>query len=224
MPLVVSGKEVMKVNVFQIVKENVTARQAADMYGLKVNRAGLACCPFHSDKTPSMKVDDRYFCFGCGETGDAVDLTVQLLGLGKRDAALRIASDFSLPIDDKPDKKRRKQLVLPKIRVDPQKEAEEWMDKAVRILIDYHWLLKDWEKRYAPQSMDDEDWHPLFCEALDQKTCVDYLLDELMSCSKTEFIDMKNCCGKEVERIEKRLSEAHSSGEKEAGRGTDGRC
>ena len=56
-------------NVFEVVKENVTARQAAEAYGLKVGRTGMACCPFHSDKSPSMKLDERYYCFGCGATG-----------------------------------------------------------------------------------------------------------------------------------------------------------
>lgn len=46
-------------NVFEVVKENVTARQAAEAYGLKVGRTGMACCPFHSDKSPSMKLDER---------------------------------------------------------------------------------------------------------------------------------------------------------------------
>ena len=41
-------------NVFEVVKENVTARQAAEAYGLKVGRTGMACCPFHSDKSPSI--------------------------------------------------------------------------------------------------------------------------------------------------------------------------
>ena len=56
-------------NVFEVVKENVTARQAAEAYGLKEGRTGMACCPFHSDKSPSMKLDERYYCFGCGATG-----------------------------------------------------------------------------------------------------------------------------------------------------------
>lgn len=43
-------------NVFAVVKENVTARQVAMQYGIKINRSGLACCPFHKDKTPSMKI------------------------------------------------------------------------------------------------------------------------------------------------------------------------
>ena len=71
-------------NVFEVVKENVTARQAAEAYGLKVGRTGMACCPFHSDKSPSMKLDERYYCFGCGATGDAVDLTAKLYCLLKR--------------------------------------------------------------------------------------------------------------------------------------------
>ena len=86
-------------NVFEVVKENVTARQAAEAYGLKVGRTGMACCPFHSDKSPSMKLDERYYCFGCGATGDAVDLTAKLFGIGLREAAVKLAEDFGLNYD-----------------------------------------------------------------------------------------------------------------------------
>ena len=86
-------------NVFEIVKENVTARQAAEAYGLKVGRTGMACCPFHSDMSPSMKLDERYYCFGCGATGDAVDLTAKLFGIGLREAAVKLAEDFGLNYD-----------------------------------------------------------------------------------------------------------------------------
>ena len=48
-------------NVFEVVKENVTARQAAEAYGLKVGRTGMACCPFHSDKSPSIKRGDIFY-------------------------------------------------------------------------------------------------------------------------------------------------------------------
>ena len=41
--------------VFEAVKQTVTARQAAENYGIDVNRAGKAKCPFHNDRTPSMK-------------------------------------------------------------------------------------------------------------------------------------------------------------------------
>ena len=61
-------------NVFEAVKQSVTTRQAAEHYGIHVNRNGMACCPFHHDKTPSMKLDQRYHCFGCGAVGYMVDI------------------------------------------------------------------------------------------------------------------------------------------------------
>ena len=42
---------------FEAVKEAVTARSAAEYYGIKVGRNGMAVCPFHPDKNPSMKLD-----------------------------------------------------------------------------------------------------------------------------------------------------------------------
>ena len=81
---------------FEEVKKNVTVRQAAELYGLRPNRSGLIRCIFHKDNTPSMKVDRRYYCFGCGCTGDAVDFTAQLFGLGAREAAVKLAEDFGI--------------------------------------------------------------------------------------------------------------------------------
>ena len=86
-------------NVFEAVKQSVTTRQSASYYGIRVGRNGMACCPFHNDRTPSMKVDSRYYCFGCGASGDVIDFAASLHGLGKRDAAFRLAEDFSIPYD-----------------------------------------------------------------------------------------------------------------------------
>ena len=52
-----------KLNIFEAVKQHVTTRQAASFYGLKVNKNGMCCCPFHPDKTPSMKVDTQISLF-----------------------------------------------------------------------------------------------------------------------------------------------------------------
>ena len=60
-------------NIFREMKERVTARQVAERYGLKVSRNGMACCPFHNDKHPSMKIDQNYYCFACGAKGDAIN-------------------------------------------------------------------------------------------------------------------------------------------------------
>lgn len=40
-------------------------------YGMATNRAGFIQCPFHNERTASMKIyKDSYYCFGCGATGD----------------------------------------------------------------------------------------------------------------------------------------------------------
>ena len=74
--------------IYETIKVAISVKQAAEHYGLKVNRNGMACCPFHNDRTPSMKMyPDHFHCFGCGQTGDVFDLTAQLTGLNARDAA-----------------------------------------------------------------------------------------------------------------------------------------
>ena len=88
-------------NIFSEVKGHLTARQAAEYYGLKVRRNGTACCPFHDDKHPSMKIDKNYHCFACGVGGDAVDYVSRMYGLSQYDAALKLIEDFTLPIDAK---------------------------------------------------------------------------------------------------------------------------
>lgn len=98
---------------FDEVKENVTVRQAAEFYGFKITKSGLISCIFHNDKTPSMKVDRRYYCFGCGVTGDVIDFTAQLFGLSLKEAALKLADDFGIQIsrvDRRKIKKPRKIL------------------------------------------------------------------------------------------------------------------
>lgn len=67
-------------NVFEAVKQSVTTRQAAEHYGIHVGQNGMACCPFHNDKTPSMKLDRRYHCFGCGADGDVIDFPPPCMG------------------------------------------------------------------------------------------------------------------------------------------------
>ena len=48
--------------IFEIVKENINLREAAELYGIDVNRYGKALCPFHNDRHPSLYVaDDHYY-------------------------------------------------------------------------------------------------------------------------------------------------------------------
>ena len=205
-------------NLFVLIKENVTARQVAEAYGLKVTPKGMACCPFHRDKTPSMKLDERYYCFGCGATGDAVDLTMQLLNLNSKDAAYRIANDLGIPVDEPEGSRRIETKATGPPKKKQAEDAKEWIDHAIKIVLDYLWLLRDFEKYDAPQNQEDDlDAHPLFCLALQQKSYIEYLADELMMCGKDQFEEMRNSCGKEVDKIEERLSRFIAGRKKEAG-------
>lgn len=88
-------------NVFEAVKQNLTTQQAAEMYGIRVSRHDMAVCPFHNDKNPSMKVDRRFHCFACQADGDVIDFTSRLFGLSSKEAALKLAEDFSISFDRK---------------------------------------------------------------------------------------------------------------------------
>ena len=85
-------------DVFEAVKQAVTTRQAAEHYGIHVGRNGMACCPFHKDKTPSLKADRRFHCFGCQADGDVIDFAARLFDLSGVEAAKRLAADLESPM------------------------------------------------------------------------------------------------------------------------------
>ena len=90
-------------NLFETVKNNVSLREAAQAYGLEVNRHGKALCPFHNDRHPSLYVaNDHYYCFTCGEHGDVIDFTARLFDLKPYDAAMKLVIDFHLDPDKPP--------------------------------------------------------------------------------------------------------------------------
>ena len=81
---------------FELVKQAVCVPEAATYYGLQVSRNRMVCCPFHNDRHPSMKLNERYFyCFGCGATGDVIDLVARLFGLSNYKAAQKLAQDLT---------------------------------------------------------------------------------------------------------------------------------
>lgn len=163
-------------NVFEAVKQSVTTRQAAELYGINVNRAGKANCPFHNDRTPSMKVDKRFHCFGCGADGDVIDFTAQLYGLDAKSAAEKLAADFQIPYTHH----KRKETVKKAIREkSEEKMYRELEARCFRVLSDYFHLLRHWERAYAPKP-EDETWHPLFVEALQKKDHIPYVLHHFL--------------------------------------------
>ena len=162
----------MAESVFEAVKQSVTVREAAQMYGIEVNRSGMACCPFHDDKNPSMKLNEEYFyCFGCGATGDVIDFTARLYNLSPKEAAEKLAQDFGLIYDSQAPPRRR----YVRQKTEAQKFKED-RDHAFRVLADYYHLLRKWETDYSPKTPE-ENPHPRFMEAIQKKDYTGYLLD-----------------------------------------------
>ena len=198
-------------NVFEAVKGNVTARQAAEMYGVRVNRHGMAVCPFHNDKNPSMKVDKRFHCFACQADGDAVDFVSRLFGLPSKEAAVKIANDVGIGYDS-----GRKPSVRARIREPtPEQKYQQEENRCYKVLSDYFHHLRTWKRQYAPQQPEDE-WHPLFVEAMQRESHIEYLLDVLLYGTAEEKKALVAEQRKEVMRLEQRFAE-HTAGHDRGG-------
>ena len=155
--------------IFQTVKSSLTPRQVAEHCGLTVGRNGMVCCPFHEDRHPSMKLnEDYFFCFGCGETGDVIDLAAKLFGCSPSDAAHRLAADFGI-MEVKPS-------VLPKLKTQKTQTQDELT--CFRALVEYLHTLQHWKTRYAPAAPE-EHLHPRFLEAIHELDYTEYLVDLL---------------------------------------------
>ena len=206
-------------NVFEAVRGNVTARQAAELYGIRVNRHGMAVCPFHNDKNPSMKLDMRFHCFACQADGDAVDFVSRLFGLPGKEAAMKLADDFSIPYDA-----RKKPSIRPKIRAPtPEQRYRQEENRCYKVLSDYFHHLRTWKRQYAPQQPEDE-WHPLFVEALQRESHIEYLLDVLLYGTAEEKKALVAEQRKEVMRLEQRFAEhpdGHDRGRSQGKSGLD---
>ena len=189
-------------SLFDTVKSNVTTRQAAEFYGLEINRYGMCVCPFHSDRNPSMKVDKRFHCFACGEDGDVIDFVSKYFGLSLKDAAIKICDDFHISRDEK------YKAVSKTLK--PKKSGEQLFEETCKyyykVLSDYLHLLKKWKNEYAPKD-EISEWHPYFCEALREISHVEYLLDTLLYGDISDRAFLIEDCKREVIDIERRLNE-----------------
>ena len=205
-----------KPNIFEAVKQSVTTRQAASFYGLKVSQNGMCRCPFHNDRKPSMKVDSRFHCFGCGADGGVIDFVSRIYGISKKEAAEKLAEDFAVPYEkwkppDRKARKEQKQIRKEKNRIVRFEETER---NFFRILTDYYHMLLRWKEDRAPRSPDDE-WDEYFCEALQNISKIEYVMDCFLEADLEERIDIINEYGEKVKAFERRIEQYRSE---EAGR------
>ena len=171
---------------FQTIKAAVTVKQAAALYGLPITTTGMTRCPFHEDHTPSMKLNDTYYyCFGCGATGDVIDLTARLFDLSSLQAARKMAQDFGLG----PDKPPSSAVALSKSPTVSSDAQQEDVSYCLRVLHDYRDLLTRWRTEFAPLSPE-ESLDDRFVEALHMLDVVDDLMDRLAFGPASQKVDV----------------------------------
>ena len=96
-----------RVDIVEVVDRYVPLRKAGANY--------VACCPFHSEKTPSFSVSPAkqfYHCFGCGAHGTAIGFLMEHAGKTFPDAVDELARDAGLEvprIERAGDKERREE-------------------------------------------------------------------------------------------------------------------
>ncbi len=154
-------------SLFQTIKAAVTTRQAAERFGLTVDKSGMALCPFHDDHYPSLKLDKRYYCFACGESGDVIDFTAKLFGISVHSAAIKLARDFG--IDPRPPT----QLNIPIPDAEPFREPEQ---PCILFLSQEVQKLRRWKWKFAPKDPE-EPYDDRFAEACRDLSHAEYLLD-----------------------------------------------
>lgn len=159
-------------SIYEKIKNAVSVREAAEHYGLSVNRSGMARCPFHEDHSPSLKLnEDYYYCFGCHATGDVIDFTANLFQLCNSCAAEKLAEDFGIE-----ENSREASVSKPVIPENPNLAVFRNNEAlCFQALGSYEWLLSDWLEDYAPEAPGEFD--PRYEHACHMLPTVKYLLD-----------------------------------------------
>ncbi len=162
---------------FERIRQLVDIRQAAEMYGMEVNRTGMARCIFHGDRNPSMKMyDDHFHCYACGAHGDVTDLTAQMFGISKTEAADMLCADFGISCSSPPP------IAIKRTRILSERER---VQRAFDVLTDYIVMLRKFRKLYAPTDQN-EPPDPRFTLSLQQLEYAEYLWDELLDSTENE--------------------------------------
>ena len=186
-------------SIFETVKAAVPVRAAAERYGLEVNYGGMVRCPFHEDRTPSMKLyEDHFFCFGCGKHGDVINLVAELFAIPPYDAACKLADDFGVVTNV--------EIVHQPAREELKIFREDQL-RCQRVLCAYLRLLTDWKQRYAPTDphAEPDDRYVETCQMIET---IDYLTDLLIVGTleqRVKAVDLLLADGK-IDQLEERLN------------------
>ena len=204
-------------SIFTEVKELVSARQAAEYYGLKVNAHGMACCPFHDDHHPSLKLDRYYYCFGCGAKGDSINYVAQKFQLTQFGALQQMVQDFNLPVDTGRNQSGKNRLARMKYQREKQEKEKiaqiqqrfhDWCKNKVEELQQAETDIQAIKESFLGSSDEEVFSSEEFALAINAENRISDWLDILLLRGDIDRLELYKKCRKEVDRNVNEVSDA----------------
>lgn len=177
----------MRFDAVQTIKDRLTMREVLEHYGYSAKRR--MPCPLHNGKDNNFEVKEKSWrCYSHCGNGDTISFVQKLFGLSFPDTLKKIDLDFDLNLygEHTFDEIRRSHYKQKQIQAERErkKREKEQAENEYWAVFD-EWVRLDRNKTlYAPKTPD-EEWHPLFVEALQKLAYQEYLLDmaEIRMCN-----------------------------------------
>lgn len=193
-------------NVFEFVKSRVDIVTVASRYGISINSKGFCCCPFHSEKTPSMSISRNkqiFCCFGCGKAGDVITFVSLLQNIKPFEAVKEINEIMQLGIQLDNKKEKPNYFKINQYKINQQK-IEAFKKKELKLFIiykNYLCLLKEWGRIKDPTN-------ELYIESLKNLDYIEYTIESVfIDGTNKEKISFMKENESEVRKIESRIRE-----------------
>lgn len=161
------------------IKQSVSMTEVVEGYGIKINRNGFCCCPFHKEKTASMKIyKSSYNCFGCGANGDVFSFVMGMENCDFKTAYKSLGGSYEQRSD------RQRNLYQYKLQKRKEKEIKrlQKLEQEKREMIEEVKLQKLF-KMLSPVFSD--DW----CAAVNRLEYLYYRLEQMTEEKRWERVE-----------------------------------
>ena len=182
-------------NYIDEIKNSISMIDVVNKYGIEVFSKNFVLCPFHNEKTPSMKIYDDtkgFYCFGCGASGDIFTFTQRYFNINFTQALSKLNNDFgfNFPINQKLSARQKIWIDKKTFERKREKKSQELAySSLINDFLDAHSEIIQLERqklKYAPKTQD-EELNQLFVEALKKIEAAYFNLE----CAEMELIKWK---------------------------------
>lgn len=180
----------MSVDKVEIIKDRLTMDEVLRQYGYIPKKR--MPCPLHSGVDKNFEIKGKYWrCYSHCGNGDTISFVQKLFGLSFPDTLKKIDTDFNLGLFEHIG--NRKSLDIARQSYQRKKERERQKQEIEDVKNRYWDIFGEWARLdknknlYVPKTPD-EEWHPLYVEALQKLSYQEYLLD----CAESEVYEIEH--------------------------------